>query len=83
MSLAKSGGKKKGVLPRPSLDELKKASEAKRERNTPIFEEYLDEITARIDAGKKPSELAAWLNTLGFEGDGATLNGLLRKVGLW
>lgn len=68
---------------RVAMDNLIEAIEARRERNKPFFEEHMEEITARIDAGEKPSEVAKWLNTLGFDGDGATLNGLLRKFGLW
>lgn len=35
------------------------------------------EIEAMRVSGKKPSEIAAWLNQFGFEGTGATLNGVL------
>lgn len=81
---AAQGGRKRKRRPSRAIpDNLAKVSDARREKNAPIFEEHLAEITARLDAGEKPSEVAAWLNTMGFEGNGATLNGLLKKAGLW
>lgn len=62
------------------------ADEIRRRRmkkNTPIFEEHHDEIVARLEAGKKSGEIAAWLNGMGFEGGGAALNALLKQAGLW
>lgn len=48
------------------------------EKNLEIFERNIAKINSRLAGGKKPSEVAAWLNSLGFVGSGATLNGLLK-----
>lgn len=48
-------------------------------RNDALWEAYQTEIRARREAGQKPSEIAAWLNTLGFTGSGGTLNGYLKN----
>ena len=36
------------------------------------------EITRRYAAGQEPSQIAAWLNTLGFTGSGVTPNGYIK-----
>ena len=53
--------------------------EAWRIRNDELWEAHQAEIRTRREAGQKPSEIAAWLNTLGFTGSGATLNGYLKN----
>ena len=47
-------------------------------KNDELWETHHMEIKRRHAAGQKPSELAAWFNTLGFTGSGATLNGYLK-----
>jgi hypothetical protein len=44
-----------------------------------LWETHRTEITRRYAAGQKPSQIAAWLNTLGFTGSGATINGYLKR----
>ena len=46
--------------------------------NDRLWETHHTEIKRRHTAGQKPSEIAAWFNTLGFTGSGATLNGYLK-----
>jgi hypothetical protein len=53
--------------------------EAWRIRNDELWEKHQVEIKARRAAGQKPSEIAAWLKTLGFTGSGGTLNGYLKN----
>jgi hypothetical protein len=53
--------------------------EALRIRNDVLWEAHQAEIKAWRAAGQKPSEIAAWLNTLGFTGSGGTLNGYLKN----
>lgn len=53
--------------------------EAWRIRNDELWEAHQTEIRTRREAGQKPSEIAGWLNTLGFTGSGATLNGYLKN----
>ncbi|GAB1720383.1 MAG: hypothetical protein NTAFB09_21140 [Nitrosospira sp.] len=48
-------------------------------RNDELWETHHADIRARRAAGQKPSEIAAWLNTLGFTGSGGTLNGYLNS----
>jgi hypothetical protein len=48
-------------------------------RNDELWETHHVEIRTRRAAGQKPSEIAAWLNTLGFTGSGGTLNGYLNS----
>jgi hypothetical protein len=48
-------------------------------RNDELWETHHAEIQKRHAAGQKPSGIAAWLNTLGFTGSGATLNGYLKR----
>jgi hypothetical protein len=48
-------------------------------RNDELWETHHVEIRARRAAGQKPSQIAAWLNTLGFTGSGGTLNGYLNS----
>jgi len=47
-------------------------------RNEAILRQHWPEILTRRTAGSKPSEIAAWLNALGFVGTGATLNGYFK-----
>ncbi|MDQ3565043.1 MAG: hypothetical protein M3436_13185 [Pseudomonadota bacterium] len=65
--------------PAPSRRKRRKLDPVQ-EKNREIFEARQVEIRARIKAGEKPSAIAAWLNTLGFVGTGATLNGFLRSA---
>lgn len=53
--------------------------EAWRVRNDELWEAHQAEIRTRRAAGQKPSEIAVWLNTLGFTGSGGTLNGYLKN----
>jgi hypothetical protein len=48
-------------------------------RNDELWETHHAEIRAKRAAGQKPSEIAAWLNELGFTGTGGTLNGYLNS----
>jgi hypothetical protein len=48
-------------------------------RNNELWEAHHVEIRERRAAGQKSSEIAAWLNTLGFTGSGATLNSYLNS----
>ncbi len=48
-------------------------------KNDAVWEAHRTEITQRYAAGHKPSVIAAWLNTLGFVGSGATLNGYIKR----
>ena len=48
-------------------------------KNDELWETHRTEITRRYAAGLKPSQIAAWLITLGFTGSGATLNGYLKR----
>ncbi len=48
-------------------------------RNDELWETHHAEIRAKRAAGQKPSEIAAWLNMLGFTGSGGTLNGYLNS----
>lgn len=48
------------------------------EKNLQIYEARHAEIHLRLRAGEKPRRIAAWLNTLGFAGTGATLNTFLK-----
>jgi len=45
-----------------------------------VWETHRTGITRRYTAGQKPSVVAAWLNTLGFIGSGATPNGYIRRI---
>lgn len=56
------------------------AREAWQIRNDELWALHQAEIRRRHAAGEKPSEIAAWFNTLGFTGSGATLNGYLRSA---
>jgi hypothetical protein len=53
--------------------------EAWQKKNDELWETHRTEITRYYAAGQKPSQIAAWLNTLGFTGSGATLNGYLKR----
>lgn len=63
--------------PAPSRRKRRKLDPVQ-EKNRQIFDAHRAEIRRRLSAGKKPSAIAAWLNTLGFVGTGATLNGFLK-----
>ena len=47
--------------------------------NDAVWEAHRTEITQRYAAGHKPSAIAAWLNTPGFVGYGAALNGYIKR----
>ncbi len=53
-----------------------------KEKNREIFEARQAEIPARLAAGDKPTQIAGWLNSLGFVGTGATVNGFLYVLGM-
>ena len=73
------------TMPQPIVDlprKIKKKRdlrEAWQIKNDEVWEAYRTEITQRYVAGQKPTEIAAWLNTLGFVGSGATLNGYIKR----
>lgn len=58
------------------------AYRTRKAKNNTIFEAFHDEIVERLEAGEKPSQVAQWLNTKGFEGNGATLNTFRKEAGL-
>ncbi|MEO6563092.1 MAG: hypothetical protein ABIN99_08620 [Nitrosospira sp.] len=62
----------------PQIKKKRDAREAWQIKNDELWETHRTEITRRYAAGQKPSQIAAWLNTLGFTGSGATLNGYLK-----
>lgn len=74
------------LLPFPSSPIISgKAKKKKRDtreawqiRNDELWQAHRDEVRRRIAMGQKPSEVATWLNTLGFTGSGATLNGYIK-----
>lgn len=47
-------------------------------KNDEVWETHRAEILTRLIAGQIPGEIAAWFNTLGFTGSGATLNGYIK-----
>lgn len=60
------------------LDSDKMAAKRRRRRNENIVSEHKKEVRKRLSAGEKPSAIATWLKEQhGFEGTGATLNGIL------
>lgn len=63
----------------PRIRKKRDTREAWQTRNDELWETYRTKITQRYVAGQKPSQIAAWLNTLGFTGSGATLNGYLKR----
>ena len=66
---------------RNSGDTMKQTRKAESKRRADaqaaIVASHRSEIDAMREGGKKPSEIAAWLNQFGFAGTGATLNGIL------
>ena len=60
--------------PAPSRRKRRKLDPVQ-EKNREIFEARQAEIRARLATGEKPTQIAGWLNTLGFVGTGATVNG--------
>lgn len=72
------------TTPRPKVDRPRKIQkkrglcEAWQLKNDAVWEAHRTEITQRYVAGQKPTEIAAWLNALGFVGSGATLNGYIK-----
>lgn len=52
------------------------------ESNRKIFEARQAEIRERLATGEKPTQIALWLNTLGFVGTGATVNGFCNSLGM-
>ena len=73
------------TMPQPGIDHPRKIRkkrdqrEAWQIRNDEVWEAYRTEVTQRYATGQKPSAIAAWLNTLGFVGSGATLNGYIKR----
>lgn len=63
----------------PRIRKKRDTREAWQIRNDELWEMYRTEITQRYVVGQKPSQIAVWLNTLGFTGSGATLNGYLKR----
>src|SRR5665213_1367625 len=63
----------------PRIRKKRDTREAWEIRNDELWETHRTEITRRYAAGQKPSQIAAWFNTLGFTGSGATLNGYLKR----
>ncbi|MBA2659187.1 MAG: hypothetical protein H0U72_06485 [Nitrosospira sp.] len=73
------------TMPRPKVDPPRKLKKKRDTRevwqikNDAVWEAHRTEITQQYAAGHKPSVIAAWLNTLGFVGSGATLNGYIKR----
>ncbi len=63
----------------PRIRKKRDTREARQKNNDELWEAHRTEITQRYAAGQKPSQIATWLNTLGFTGSGATLNGYLKR----
>ena len=61
----------------PRIKKKRDTREAWQIKNDELWETHRTDITRRYAAGQKPSQIAAWLNTLGFTGSGATLNGYI------
>lgn len=51
-------------------------------KNREIFEMHQADIRARLAAGEKATQIAGWLNTVGFVGTDATVNGFLDAFGM-
>ena len=62
----------------PRIKKKRDTREAWQIKNDELWETHRTEITRRYAAGQKPSQIAAWLNTLEFTGSGATLNGYIK-----
>jgi 23S rRNA G2445 N2-methylase RlmL len=62
----------------PQIKKKRDTREAWQIKNDELWETHRTEFTRRYAAGQKPSQIAAWLNTLGFTGSGATLNGYIK-----
>ena len=65
------------VIHPPRIKKKRDRREAWQIKNDELWETQRTEITRRYAAGQKPSQIAAWLNTLGFTGSGVTLNGYI------
>jgi hypothetical protein len=65
--------------PAPSRRKRRKVDPVQ-EKNRGIFEARQAEIRARLATGEKPTQIARWLNTLGFVGTGATVNGFFNAL---
>lgn len=68
----------KAVHP-PKLKKKRDRREAWQIKNDELWEMHRAAIKQRHAAGQKPSAIAIWLNTLGFTGSGATLNGYIKN----
>lgn len=63
-------------------NKLKATIHSRAARNLPIVEKQLDEIVARLNDGQSPTLVALWLSTEHqFDGGGAALNLVLKKLG--
>ena len=67
--------------PAPSRRKRRKPDPVQ-EKNREVFEARQAEIRSRLAAGEKPNQIAAWLNTFGFIGTGATVNGFCNAFGM-
>ena len=68
------------VVHPPRIKKKRDARETWQIKNDELWEAHRTEIKRRLTAGEKPSEIAAWFNTLGFTGSGATLNGYIKGI---
>ncbi|MEP7371200.1 MAG: hypothetical protein ABI659_03130 [Nitrosospira sp.] len=67
------------VIHPPRIRKKRDTREAWQIKNDTVWGAHRTEITRRYAAGQKPSQIAAWLNALGFVGSGATLNGYIKR----
>lgn len=63
----------------PRIKKKRDIREAWQIKNDELWEACRDEVLKRLIAGQMPGEIAAWFNTLGFTGSGATLNGHIKN----
>lgn len=67
------------VIHPPRIKKKRDNREAWQIKNDEVWDAHRTEITRRYAAGEKLSQIAAWLNKLGFTGSGATLNGYIKR----
>ena len=67
------------VIHPPRIRKKRDTREAWQIKNDEVWDAHRTEITRRYAVGEKPSQIAAWLTTLGFTGSGATLNGYIKR----
>ena len=63
----------------PRIRKRRDTREAWQIKNDEVWEAHRTEITQRYVKGQKPSEIAAWLHTIGLVGTGATMNVYIQR----